>query len=289
MASFFVAAADKEVTTRETLQRGETAPTTPQASASVPKRSLFAAKIANNQPTATNSQFRSPTFLEDVQPILLGKCYRCHNQQTTFLNNWLDYRKAFEHRWELKRRVWDSWRGEYFKQPMPTVNSPESESITEEERALIKEWVDHGAMRGVAPARSDPHSKTERIEVGKRLFTSICAACHQQTGYGIPNQFPPLAGSDFLNSDKQRAIKVVLNGLQGEVVVNGQKFNNSMPLLPLSDSDIAAALTYVYNSFGNSGQDVTTEEVKALRGAGPALIPTGRNKGTRPTEKSPWE
>jgi mono/diheme cytochrome c family protein len=79
--------------------------------------------------------------------------------------------------------------------------------------------------------------------------------------------------------------------LQGEVVVNGLKFNNSMPQFPLSDGDIAAALTYVYNSFGNSGQDVTPEEVKALRGRLDALNPTvvrGSEKGG-PTEKSPWE
>src|SRR6516164_3546844 len=142
-----------------------------QSAAGLTKSSLLAAKIANNPSTTVNSQFHTPTFLQDIQPILLGKCYRCHNQQTTFLNNWLDYNTAFEHRRELKRRVWDSWRGEYFKQPMPTANSPESEAITEEERVLIKQWVDGGATRGVALSRGDPHSKTERMELGKGLFT----------------------------------------------------------------------------------------------------------------------
>ncbi len=58
----------------------------------------------------------------------------------------------------------------------------------------------------------------------------------------------------------------MLNGIQGEIFVNGQKFNNTMPSLPMADGDIAAALTYVYNSFGNSGKEVTPEEVRALRG-----------------------
>ncbi len=77
--------------------------------------------------------------------------------------------------------------------------------------------------------------------------------------------FPPLAGSDFLNADKNRAIKIVINGRQGEVIVNGRKFNNSMPKFPLGDDDIANVLTYVYNSFGNAGLEVAPPEVKALR------------------------
>jgi nitrite reductase (NO-forming) len=90
--------------------------------------------------------------------------------------------------------------------------------------------------------------------------------------------FPPLAGSDFLNADKNRAIKTVLFGRQGEVVVNGQKFNNNMPSFPLTDQDIANVLTFVYNSFGNSGLDVTPEEVKALRSQLPAPSTTPETK-----------
>jgi mono/diheme cytochrome c family protein len=240
---------------------------------------------------AVPSEARHPTYLRDVLPIFIGKCFRCHNDQTRFLNNWTEYNAALADRWEIRRRVWNSWKGGYFKQPMPTVNSPESEAMTEEERTLIKDWIDAGALRGVQPAQSNPRSKTERLEVGRTLFTTICAACHQPTGQGIPNRFPPLAGSDFLNSNKERAIGVLLHGLQGEVVVNGQKFNNSMPLLPLGDGQIAAALTYVYNSFGNSGKDVTPEEVKALRSRNDGLISTPEQvKGTiSPAEKSPWE
>ena len=148
---------------------------------------------------------------------------------------------------------------------MPIANSPESLAITDEERLTIRNWVDEGGLRGVPPPPGAAKSKAEKIELGRRLFTSICAACHQPTGQGLPNVFPPLAGSDFLNADKNRAIKIVINGRQGEVVVNGMKFNNSMPQFPLGDEDIANVLTFVYNSFGNSGLEVTPEEVKVLR------------------------
>src|SRR6266853_4370327 len=134
---------------------------------------LLAVKNENTQRSlgpATPPNSSNPTYLRDVLPIFMGKCFRCHNDQTRFLNNWLNYKTTFADRWEIKRRVWDSWRGEYFKQPMPTGNSPESEVMTEEERAIIKEWVDTGAPRGVAPIYSGSQSKAEKIDHGRRLF-----------------------------------------------------------------------------------------------------------------------
>jgi mono/diheme cytochrome c family protein len=225
---------------------------------------------------------QAPTYLRDIQPIFMGKCSRCHNSQARFVYDWLDYRTAYKDRWELKRRIWDSWKGTYYKESMPISNSPESMAITEEERLTIKNWVLSGARVGVAPLAGPEKSKSEKIELGRKLFTSICAACHQPAGQGVPNVFPPLAGSDYLNADKNRAIKIVINGRQGEVAVNGTKFNNSMPAFPLDDQDIANVLTFVYNSFGNSGLEVKTEEVKALRAEAPDVAPTGPKPPANP-------
>lgn len=220
---------------------------------------------ASGQEVSVASTNQTPTYLRDVQPILMRRCARCHNEQARFVYNWLDYRTAYEDRGEIARRVWDSWNGTYFKESMPIDNSPESLAITLQERAVIRRWVRRGAAEGVQPPPVIANSKEEKIELGRQLFQSICAACHQPTGRGVPNIFPPLAGSDFLNADKDRAIKIVLNGRQGEIVVNGQRFNNSMPKFPLSDHDIANVLTFVYNSFGNSGIEVTPEKVAELR------------------------
>ena len=63
---------------------------------------------------------------------------------------------------------------------------------------------------------------------GKEVFAKTCIACHQANGQGVPNAFPPLAKSDFLNKDTNRAIKAVLNGLSGPITVNGKKFNAMM-------------------------------------------------------------
>lgn len=103
------------------------------------------------------------------------------------------------------------------------------------------------------------------IEKGRRVFAQICFACHQAEGQGIPAVFPPLAKSDFLMADKERAIRGVVKGLTGEVVVNGQKYNGIMPPVLLSDEQIAHVLTFVRNSWGNEGDIVTEAEVKKIR------------------------
>lgn len=118
---------------------------------------------------------------------------------------------------------------------------------------------------GEAPHAPVATTKPERMEQGKRVFNSICIACHQQSGQGIPGAFPPLAGSDFLNADKARAIGIVAGGLSGPVQVNGKAFNSQMPALNLSDEDVANVLTYVYNTWGNAGHEVKPAEVAAVR------------------------
>jgi nitrite reductase (NO-forming) len=125
-----------------------------------------------------------------------------------------------------------------------------------------------GAVQVVSVPRNPPkaaQTKAERMESGRRVFLQNCVACHQSEGQGLPGAFPPLAHSDFLNADKQRAIQVLLRGFSGEVTVNGTKFNSVMPALRLSDEDIASVLTYVYGKWGNAGHDVITPEVAAAR------------------------
>jgi nitrite reductase (NO-forming) len=99
------------------------------------------------------------------------------------------------------------------------------------------------------------------------VFANVCAACHQPGGTGVAGVFPPLAGSDFLNADKTRAIGVVVQGLSGEITVNGKTYNSQMPSPDLSDEDIANALTFVYSSWGNAGHEVKPSEVAAVRAA----------------------
>ena len=109
-----------------------------------------------------------------------------------------------------------------------------------------------------------------QIAAGEVLFKGTCSACHQPEGQGLPGVFPPLAKSDFLMKDKRRSIEIVVNGLTGSVVVNGQPYNSVMPpMSQLSDDGIANILTYVRNSWGNKGDPVSADEVTAVRAKTP--------------------
>jgi mono/diheme cytochrome c family protein len=113
-----------------------------------------------------------------------------------------------------------------------------------------------------SPVQEDALAKS--IKEGKTLYASYCSMCHQPEGQGIAGAFPPLAKSDYLMADTKRAISVVKNGLQGEITVNGQKYNNVMPAQALDDQQIAHVLNYVRNSWGNKGKIITAAEVKAV-------------------------
>jgi len=108
-------------------------------------------------------------------------------------------------------------------------------------------------------------SMAEKMEFGKAAYMQTCFACHQAEGQGIANAFPPLAKSDYLNADVNRAIDIILHGKTGEITVNGQKYNSVMTAQTLTDEEVANVLTYVYNSWGNSKKDVTPAMVKSVR------------------------
>ncbi len=109
-------------------------------------------------------------------------------------------------------------------------------------------------------------TKDIQIEKGKRVYLQTCFACHQATGLGLPGVFPPLAKSDYLMADKDRSIRAVVKGLTGPVTVNGKNYNSVMPPVSLSEEQVANVLTYVRNSFGNSGDAVSIDEVRKVKG-----------------------
>lgn len=151
---------------------------------------------------------------------------------------------------------------------MLTVGGPEDLTIysgKQEDRVYLAEGSTIQKIPG-KPAEPIPATRTqeERMALGKRVYSVNCTACHLNEGQGVPPAFPPLANSDFLMADKARSIGAIKNGLEGLIEVNGKKYNSVMPRLSLSDDDIANVLTYVRNSFGNSGDMVTLEEVQAV-------------------------
>ena len=105
----------------------------------------------------------------------------------------------------------------------------------------------------------------ESIQRGKDIYTDFCISCHQETGEGVENTFPPLAKSDYLMNNREASIKGVKYGQRGELIVNGVTYNNTMMPLGLENEEIVDVMNYVLNSWGNSGAKmVTIEEVTTI-------------------------
>ncbi len=136
-----------------------------------------------------------------------------------------------------------------------------------------KAQTSNALERAAAGLQQGTLTKEAQIAAGQQLFLGTCSTCHQPDGRGLPNAFPPLAKSDFLMADKKRSMGIVLNGLKGKVTVNGMEFDSVMPPMShLTDDDLANILTFVRNSWGNSGDAVSSKEMADMR-AGTARPP----------------
>lgn len=68
------------------------------------------------------------------------------------------------------------------------------------------------------------HNTNDNTE-GAEIFMYYCMSCHQADGSGVPGMYPPLQKSNWVNGDKNRLIKILLNGLEGEIEVNGETYS----------------------------------------------------------------
>lgn len=119
----------------------------------------------------------------------------------------------------------------------------------------------------------DPDETNDKLQIGNeieggKLYSIHCRNCHQQNGKGDKNRFPPLSGSEYVTGDKDRLIEILLNGLQGEITVNGKKYNGLMPQFGhLNDHALASILTNIRTRFRNDASPVTSMEVMKVREA----------------------
>jgi cytochrome c551 len=100
---------------------------------------------------------------------------------------------------------------------------------------------------------------------GLMLYQKLCQNCHGEDGKGLGKLIPPLAGADYMYADKARTVCVISNGLQGEIIVNGIKYNNQMPAnQALTSIEIAQLMTFVYNSWGKKDSVFTQKGIEKI-------------------------
>jgi mono/diheme cytochrome c family protein len=99
---------------------------------------------------------------------------------------------------------------------------------------------------------------------GAVLYKKHCENCHMEDGSGLEALYPPLAGSDMLQSMDIAAACVIRNGLQGPMTVNGVQYDMEMPPMPqLSGVEIANLLNYIHNAWGNERDYIPLDKVQA--------------------------
>lgn len=116
-----------------------------------------------------------------------------------------------------------------------------------------------GTSPVTAPAEDDNKVFTiaEAKDKGEKIYAANCVACHQPNGKGMPPAFPSLAGSKVVLGSSDQQINVLLNGRAGTAM---QSFAR------LSNSDIAAVITFTKNSFGNNvGKVIQPAEIRNAR------------------------
>lgn len=137
---------------------------------------------------------------------------------------------------------------------MPVVVEAVSQSDYEAWIAEQKE-----KKKAEAAAAGKEWSKDDLMAQGQKVYSASCASCHGVTGGGIPGVFPAITGSAIAtNTDPNDHIDIVLNGKAGTAM---QAFGRQ-----LSDSDLAAVITYQRNALGNSvGDLVQPSTIKSAR------------------------
>jgi mono/diheme cytochrome c family protein len=107
---------------------------------------------------------------------------------------------------------------------------------------------------------------------GKKVYEQVCGTCHGVDGMGKSGQAPPLAGSEWVTAKgHNRLAHIPLLGLNGPITIKGEtmSFPSGMAAMgaALSDSDLAAVLTYIRSSWGNKAGEVTADDIKGTRAA----------------------
>ncbi|MBY0573822.1 MAG: cytochrome c oxidase subunit II [Undibacterium sp.] len=122
-------------------------------------------------------------------------------------------------------------------------------------------WVD-AKKKEMAALADDPNkvwTVDELKQRGEKVYATNCVSCHQANGKGVPGAFPALDGSAIVAGARAAQINIVMNGKAGTAMSPWKGI--------LSDTEIAAAITYTRNSWSNKSAEniVQPAEILAAR------------------------
>ncbi|MEB3196103.1 MAG: cytochrome c oxidase subunit II [Candidatus Sericytochromatia bacterium] len=160
--------------------------------------------------------------------------------------------------------------GAVFKKPaLPAhgAGEPAAGEHAAGEHAVPASAAPAAAPSAVTEAPAAPVDTAALVKAGEAVYTSRCAGCHQPAGTGMAPMFPPLAGAEQVNGSDDEVIDILLKGKVGPMTVKGTQYNGQMPAFggQLSDTEIAAVISFVRSSWGNTAKPITPDQVKARR------------------------
>ncbi len=154
----------------------------------------------------------------------------------------------------------DSVKGKIWK----ITFTGDKENFGEEQLAQMEQRKTLSHIR--TPDKVKDNLMKDDISGGAKTYYTYCSACHQKDGGGATGRFPPIANTDWVTGDKERLIKIILEGMEGSIQVHGETYNGVMPQHSfLSDEEIAEVLTYIRSNFDNRASAISTKEVKEVR------------------------
>lgn len=132
---------------------------------------------------------------------------------------------------------------------------------------IQKSLASFTALLALASLARAQDAAADQLAEGKKHYMLTCVACHQPTGMGLPPVFPPITKSPYVNGSAERFAAIILKGNAGPFIIEGKAYNQIMPAQEtmLTDEKIAAIMTFVRASFGNTPAPVTAEVVAAAR------------------------
>jgi mono/diheme cytochrome c family protein len=147
---------------------------------------------------------------------------------------------------------------------MSEMISLSTSHMTDEDLRAIAEYLkDQPGDKTDSPARPDAAT----MKTGEKIYADECSGCHTPNGKGAPGMFPSINGSPAVQqTDATSLLRVVLRGARSA----GTDAAPTAPAMPafgwlLSDSEVAAVLTYVRNAWGNAAPPVTPDDVANAR------------------------
>ena len=130
-------------------------------------------------------------------------------------------------------------------------------AVTEEE---YQSWIEKTKAEQEAEYASygKKWSQDELMVQGEKIYKAVCAMCHMENGKGMPPAFPSLVKSPIIMGDIKHHIDIVLHGKKGTAM---QAFAEQ-----LSDTDLAAVITYERNAWGNDkGEILQPSEIRDIK------------------------